>query len=204
MDLAIQILMGVSLAACAGMRAFLPILVVGALARTHHLELSPHFAFLARTDTLIVFGVATVLEFLGDKIIAVDHVLDAAGMVVRPVAGTLLATSLLTKLDPLTATVLGIVVGGGTALTIHSGKAAARYSLTAAAPLHAGMGNAATSLIEDLLVGVNLAMTVVAPIVAFIVTVGLIATAVWLLTHVVRLGKRGLASLRRGGAPPAA
>src|SRR3712207_3888395 len=107
MEIAVQCLMGVSLAACAGLRAWLPMLVAGLLSRAGYLPLHAQAAFLSRDDTLIVLGVATIIELLGDKISALDHLLDAAGTLLRPAAGTVLASSLFTKLDPMAAVVLG-------------------------------------------------------------------------------------------------
>lgn len=195
MELGIQILMGVSLAACAGLRAFLPLLVVGLMARADYLELLPQLAFLERTDALIVFGVATVMEFLGDKVIAVDHALDAFGTVARPVAGTVLASSMLRGIDPLAAVALGLVVGGGTAFTVHAGKMAARYKMSAFSPLHGGAGNALASLAEDVVSAAGLWITAVWPVAAFFLALLLLGVAVWLVVEGVKLGRRGLGFL---------
>ena len=56
-------------------------------------------------------------------------------------------------MDPLAATTLGLLAGGGTSLTIHAGKAALRAKSSMLAPLHAGTGNAALSLGEDFITG---------------------------------------------------
>src|SRR6185295_9362407 len=126
MEIVYQIMMGVSLAACAGFRAWLPLLVTGIMVRSGHLTVNESMAFLGSTPLLIIFGVASVLELLGDKIIAVDHFLDAIGTVARPVAGALLVSSAITKMDASTTVLLGLIVGGGTSLTVHAGKAIAR------------------------------------------------------------------------------
>src|SRR5215468_1366784 len=95
--------LAIALAACAGLRACLPIFLAGLLARLGWLELGPAFAFLKSDKALIVFGIATTLEFLGDKIPAVDHALDVIGTPLRPAAGALLASSVLgVSMDPLT------------------------------------------------------------------------------------------------------
>src|SRR5439155_14039876 len=116
---------------------------IGLLNRAGYLPLNEHFAFMARTDALIVFGVATVIELLGDKVIVLDHFLDAAGTVLRPAAGTVLASAVMTKMDPMAAVVLGLMIGGGTALTVHAGKTVLRYQSSALSFAHAGMGNTA-------------------------------------------------------------
>ena len=43
----------------------------------------------------MLFGLATLIEIVGDKIPAVDHALDALSTLLRPAAGALLASSAL-------------------------------------------------------------------------------------------------------------
>src|SRR5207249_10561296 len=82
-------------------------------------------------QALILFGVATVVEILGDKIPAVDHTLDALSTVLRPAAGSLLAASVLWRVpDPLTALALGVAVGAPTALVPHAAKSTLRATST--------------------------------------------------------------------------
>jgi hypothetical protein len=190
MALAAQLMMGVSLAACAGLRAWLPLFVVGLMARSGFLPLNPAFAFLGREDALIVFGTATVLELLGDKFIGVDHVLDAIGTFARPAAGAVLASSVLTQLDPLTAVVGGIAIGGATALTVHSGKALVRAKSTALSPLHGGAGNLAVSVGEDLAVGAGMWVIAHAPLLAFAIAALVIAGSLWLIVALAKTGAR--------------
>ena len=190
MTIALQMMLGVALAATAGLRAWLPLFVVGLLARLGQIDLNASFGFLSRTDALVIFGVATVLEFLGDKIVALDHFLDSLGTFIRPVAGTLLASSMLTSTEPLTATVLGMVTGGGAALTVHAGKALARLKATATLPLHGGTGNAAMSLTEDFISGAWLWIALMNPWVAFLIALAVLAVAFWLIVALWRSGKR--------------
>src|SRR5512145_2759755 len=109
---AVQIAMGLGLAASAGLRAFLPLLVAGVAGRLDLLPLSESFAWLGSTPALVVFGVAVVAEVLGDKIPVVDHFLDALHTLLKPIAGTVVAASVLTDLPPLPATVLSLITGG--------------------------------------------------------------------------------------------
>jgi hypothetical protein len=190
MTLPLQMMLGVALAASAGLRAWLPLFVVGLLARMGQMDLNPSFDFLSRTDALVVLGVATVVEFLGDKIVAVDHLLDSVGTFVRPVVGMLLASSMLVSTEPLAVTVLSIITGGGAALTVHTGKALARIKATATVPLHGGTANAALSLSEDFIVGAWLWIAVHNPWVAFLIALGVLAVAVWLIVALWRSGKK--------------
>lgn len=196
METAIQVMMGISLAACAGLRAWLPMLAIGLLAKTGHLSLNESFSFLARTDALIIFAVATVIECVGDKIIAVDHFLDAIGTLLRPVAGTILSSSVLIGMDPLTALVLGIIVGGGTSLTVHAGKTVARAKSSAVAFLHGGLANAAISIGEDIGAGVVLALAIFIPIVAFMIALIGLAVAIVLVIALIKTGTKLIDLLR--------
>lgn len=203
MELLVQLAMGLGLAACAGLRAWLPLLCLGLLTRAGYVELAPAFAFLGRTDMLIVFGVATVLELLGDKIVAVDNVLDAAGTVVRPLAGALLATSVVTHADPGLSLVLGLILGGGTAFTINAGKAAIRAKSTALAPVHGGTGNMALSVGEDLASLGGIGLSVWLPLVAAVFVLLALYLAVRLVRSALHHGRRFVALFRRPEAPKA-
>src|SRR5919201_375667 len=85
--------LAIGLAACAGLRAWLPLLLTGGLVRAGVLEIGPSFSFLATNRALILFGVASVVEIVADKVPAVVHALDVLGTVLRPVAATVLAAS---------------------------------------------------------------------------------------------------------------
>ena len=190
MTTGLQALMGVSLGACSGLRACLPLLILGLMARAGIVPISPSFALLTHGDTLVVLGIATTLEFLGDKVIVIDHLLDAVGTVARPLAGTILAAATLTHIDPKMALLLGLVVGGGSALSVHAGKAVTRAKATALAPLHGGIGNIGLSLCEDVVVAGGLWLAVHAPVVAFALSTLLISAALLMVYLGVKTGKK--------------
>lgn len=201
MEIAAQLMMAVSLAACAGLRAWLPVLGACILVRAGYITLNPAFSFIARDDVLIMLGVATILEVLGDKFIAVDHFLDAVGTVARPAAGTLLASSMLAGMRPVTALILGLIVGGGTALTVHASKAVFRAKCTALLPVHGGVGNAAVSGVEDCITVGGIFCIVHAPLISFVVIVFALAGCIWMLIHVWKAGRSLVAGLRKKPAP---
>jgi hypothetical protein len=154
--------MGIGLAACAGLRAWLPLLLAGLLARASILELGPSFHFIASTQALILFGVATLVEMIGDKVPAVDHTLDVLSTVLRPAAGSLLVASVMWRVhDPLTALALGVAVGAPTSLVPHAAKSALRAASTA---FTGGLANPVLSLVEDLAAVLIFVFTVVVPV----------------------------------------
>lgn len=170
-DIASALGLAIGLAACAGLRAWLPLLLAGILARTGWLALGPWFHFLQGNRALILFGVATLLELAGDKVPALDHALDAVSTLLRPAAGALLAASMLGRVsDPLTALVLGVAVGAPTALLPHAAKTGLRL---ASSSFSAGLANPVLSLLEDLLTLALFVITVVLPMLALLLVAGL-------------------------------
>jgi uncharacterized membrane protein len=132
MVIAWQVMMGVGLAASAGLRAFLPLLVVGVAGRFDLVTLGDRFTWMGSDAALIVFAIAVAIEVLGDKIPLVDHTLDVVGMFARPIAGALAAASPLTAMDPVTASVVGVILGASVAGGVHAAKATTRLFSTGA------------------------------------------------------------------------
>jgi hypothetical protein len=171
--------LAVALAASAGLRAWLPLLLAGGLARLGVLDVGPSFQFLASTKALVLFGVATAVELVGDKIPAVDHALDLVGTPLRPAAGALLAAAALgTVADPLTSLVLGTVVGAPSALVPHAAKSALRAASTATT---GGLANPLLSVLEDALSVVTFVLAVLVPLlVVALLGLTLLLAARWL------------------------
>lgn len=158
-----------SLAAAAGLRAFLPLLIAGVLSRAGIVSLGDGYQFVGSTPALVCFGIATALEIAGDKIPALDHALDVGGTVVRPVAGSLLAASVMWQVEePLWALGLGVIVGTPTALAPHAAKAATRTVSTA---LTAGIANPVLSTMEDVGAAAIAFLAVLVPTLTFLLLV---------------------------------
>jgi hypothetical protein len=170
----------VALAASAGLRAWLPLLLAGGLARVGVLDLGESFSFLSSNKALILFGVASVIELVGDKVPAVDHALDVIGTPLRPAAGALLAASVLgTVSDPLTALVLGTAVGAPSALVPHAAKTALR---TVSTTLTGGLANPILSFLEDVITVVTFILAILVPV----LVVALLAVTIYFVRRLVR------------------
>ena len=188
--LATQLAMGFALAACVGLRTFLPLLAAGLLARFGYVDLGDHFGWMEKTPALIVFGSAVAFEVLADKVPGLDHALHVVESFVKPVAGTLVAASLFTNLDPMTAVVLGLVGGGTIAGAVHVAKGTTRVASTA---LTGGLANPFLSVVDDVLAIGGLVLAFLAPIVAALIVIVVVIGALRLIM------KR-----RRPPAPPPA
>jgi hypothetical protein len=189
------VLLGLGLSASTGLNTFLPLLLLSAAARFHiaGVELGAKFEWLTSDAALIALIIACVLEIVGDKIPAVDHVLDSIGTVLRPLAGSLVAASALTGVDPKVAAILGIMIGAPTSFGLHALKAGTRVASTATT---FGCANPLISLMEDV---ISFALSVLAIFAPLIVPVALaiLEFVLWKLMTRVRRGSPPT-------APPAA
>jgi len=142
-------LLGLGLAASAGLKTFVPLLCLAVAARFQlfGFHLSGSFAWLQSTGALVALGVATIAELAADKIPVVDHLLSLVGTVVRPAAGALAAAAAFSHLDPTAAAIAGLIIGAPTALAVHSVQATTRVASTATT---AGLANPVLSIVEDI------------------------------------------------------
>ena len=167
MDFLFSLFLGASLAACAGIRAFLPLFVLGLASRlgflAHGFHLSEHCQWLASNPALICFGAATILEISADKFPAVDHALDMVAGVVRPGAGALSVLAALNTDNPLVAYTLAIVLGAGATFPVHAFKAASRAASTLTS---GGLLNPILSVVEDVFSLAGSVLAVILPVVA--------------------------------------
>jgi len=184
--LLLQIAAGIALAACTGLRAFLPLFATGIAARLGWVDLSGSFGWLASTPALVVFGVAVAVELLADKVPVLDHALDVLHTVLKPAAGAVLAASMLTHLTPLQAMVVGIAFGGGSAGLVHLAKAKLRLGSTL---LTLGIANPLLSLAEDAVALMGTAAAFLVPLLAAAVALcamTLLVLAVVIFAHRIR------------------
>lgn len=188
--LASQLSMGFALSATCGLRAFLPLFAASVLSHLGYFSLGDSFVWMSGVPAMVVFGSAVVFELVGDKFPAVDHALDAGGLVVKPAAATLLAASMFTHVDPLFAAVLGLVTGGVAAGGVHLVKTKTRL---ASSLLTMGFGNPVLSILEDLAAFVSIVLAVLLPLFAAMMILGLMGMAVALavLFRDHRISRRG-------------
>lgn len=191
---------GIGLAGAAGLNAYVPLILVGLLARfTSVVTLPAAWDWLSNEWLLGALALLLVIEVVADKIPAVDSVNDVIQTVVRPSAGGIVfgagsASQTFAVDDPsdflATERWLPIAVGVLIALGVHLLKSSARPLITIAT---LGIGGPVVSSLED---GASAGMTLLAlaaPIVALVaLVVGLVLA--------VRLWRRARARLRTTAA----
>lgn len=163
------------LSSAAGLNAYIPLLAVGLLARAGYLSLPQPYSLLATVPVLVVLAVFAVVDFVADKIPAVDHAAHIVGAFLNPVAGAIVfasQTRLMGNIHPAVALAAGFLVAGG----FHAARAAARPVATTAT---AGIANPVLSFAEDATSLTVSLLAVFAPILAILLLVLLVAGGVW-------------------------
>ena len=131
----------------AGINAYATLLVFGLVSRWQPAIFHDELArFFATTPVLIILAVLYLVEFVADKVPAVDHVWDVIHTIIRPAAGALVAWAAVSDRIPHGAVILAAVIAGGAALGSHATKAALRGASTLTT---GGLGNPVLSLLED-------------------------------------------------------
>lgn len=162
MELLTGILSAFGLSASAGLNAYIPLLVVGVLAHyTDLIKLNSPWDALANPWILILLGVLVIIEFLADKIPAVNHVNDILQTIIRPAAGAIVfaaSARVISDVHPVLALACGLLIAG----SVHVVKAAAlRPAVTATT---GGAANVPVSMAEDFIATLLSILAVVIPI----------------------------------------
>lgn len=179
MDVLTNILAAFGLSGSAGLNAYLPLLVVALSARfTDWIELKAPWDTLENGWVIAALAVLLGIEFFADKIPAVNHANDLIQTFVRPTAGAILfaaSTSVIAKVHPVLAMILGLLVAGG----VHLAKSAVVRPLVTATT--GGTANSVVSVVEDLIaVGISI-LAVVLPVLISALIVLATAFIIWWL-----------------------
>lgn len=166
METAFSLLIGIGLAAAAGFRVFVPLLLVGLAQHFELLPLAGGFEWMGSTPALIAFGAATFLEVLAYYVPWIDNLLDTVASPAAVLAGVVLTASVLTDTGPLTQWALAIVAGGGTA-GIFQGLTVGTRGLSAATT--GGLANPLVSTAEMGVSAVLSVLAIIVPVAAFVV-----------------------------------
>ncbi len=175
----IEFMLGISLSAAAGFRVFVPLLALSAAAVLGHVDLPANFDWIENPQALGLFAIACVLEIIGYSIPWADHLLDILATPAAIAAGTIVAASSTSNLNPLVQWTIALVVGGGTAgitkglLNILRGTS----TLTTG-----GLANPLFAAVELLIATLLSALAITVPLVAIgllIAILGGISYKVW-------------------------
>jgi hypothetical protein len=152
---------GIGLASIAGVRAYLPLVLVGIFARLGLFELPASFGVLDDWAVMGVLLVFALLESGLDKLPALDTILDVVQTPLRIVAGAILfAAALQEGLD--VGAIPELVAGGGIAGVVAVSKSVLRPPANVAS---AGVSAPFLSTFEDVVALVGGVLAVLVPLV---------------------------------------
>lgn len=174
MELMIALLVGIGLAAAAGLRIFLPLFGLALGSWLNYIPVQGDMVWLATPAAVVALGAATVLEIGGYYFPLVDHLLDTVAAPGAIIAGTLMTASLITGIDqPMLQWSLALIAGGGTAGIVQAGSMLARATSTATT---GGLGNPVVATGEWL---GSLALTLTAILAPLLIVLALAGLVLW-------------------------
>ncbi len=167
MVILVSLFLGTTLAAVAGLRAFMPLFLIGVLGRADLLgpvfSIGESFTWLTSDLAILTFGSATVVEVVVDKFPGADTLLDTVMTFVRPGAGAVSVFAVLSSQDPTLGYVAGFVLAAGATIPVHLGKGLLRLGSHAAT---AGVGSPVLSMAEDAGSAGAIILSILVPILA--------------------------------------
>jgi hypothetical protein len=188
MELLTGVFTAFGLSASAGLNAYIPLLLVGLIARyTDLMKLNSPWDTLASPWIILLLCVLVIIEMLADKVPAVNHINDVIQTFIRPAAGAVAfaaSANVITEVSPVLALASGLLVAGA----VHVAKAGAlRPAVTVTT---GGIGNVPVSIAEDI---VSTVLSILAIVVPILVGTILIVVAAFIVYWLYRRSNRHLA-----------
>ncbi|MEV4775108.1 DUF4126 domain-containing protein [Microbacterium sp. LWO13-1.2] len=184
----IEFIIGSSLAASAGLNAWMPLFLLGLADRLlPAMALPAGWSWLSSDVALWILGALLLLEIVADKIPALDSVNDIVQSIIRPAAGGIAfgagsGAQTVAVADPASFftdnTWVPVVVGIAIALVVHVVKATARVAANATT---GGLAAPVLSTAEDGASFLLAALAIIVPIAAGVALIALIIGVVVLL-----------------------
>ncbi|HBH12835.1 MAG: Uncharacterized protein XD91_1402 [Clostridiales bacterium 38_11] len=168
MELTLNILIGIGLAATCGFRIFIPLLVMGMANKVGYLELSQGFAWIGSYPALVIFGIATVVEIAAYFIPFVDNLLNTISVPFSIVAGIVVTAAVITDISPILKWTLAIIAGGGAASVTSLISNGAHNTSTF---FSAGIANPIVSVGETVISVIIAVLSILVPIVVVILII---------------------------------
>jgi hypothetical protein len=195
MESLIALATGLGLSTAAGLNAYLPLLTIGILSRFGLITLAEPFSLISHPLVLLIIAALAALDFVGDKVPAVDSALHAAGLIIAPIAGAILALAAqgnLAQIHPAVVALAGVVAAGGA----HLARSTVRPVVTAAT---VGTGNPVISMAEDGTALLLSVLAIVAPALAIILAVVLAVLLLRVFSGATRVWNERKDRVRSGG-----
>ncbi len=165
-----------------GINLYATVVTLGLLQKFSFVKLPGELSILSNGWVLGVAGVMYAVEFVADKIPAVDSAWDAVHTFIRVPAGAIMAATAFADFDP-TVKTIAMIVGGGVALGSHGLKATTRLAAnTSPEPV----SNIALSIGEDIFTFGSAILMVISPVAILVMVVLFIILLIWLIPKIYR------------------
>ena len=175
--------MAYALTAAVGVRAFITLALASLAMHFGYLHPAPAFKWMGSDGATAVLAGLAVVEFLAEKVPALDNAVHVLHFATKPVAAALLVGSIVPDNGTVNATTYVLMaLGGANAVGVHAAQATVRGASTLTT---GGIANPFISIVEDVAaIGgtiLSVALPFVAAIVALVLSVVaiLIARAIW-------------------------
>jgi uncharacterized membrane protein len=180
MELLTGIFTAFGLSASAGLNAYIPLLIVGALAhfKPEWIHLNSPWDTLANPWIVLLLCVLVIIEMIADKVPAVNHINDAIQTFIRPAAGAIAfaaSANVVTDVHPVLALAAGLLIAG----TVHVAKAGAVRPMVTATT--GGVGNVPVSIAEDVVSTVVSFLAILVPVLIGTLLIVLVAFLIYWL-----------------------
>ncbi len=170
-----------------GINLYATSLTLGLLQRFHLAQLPGDLGYLGHNWVLAASAILYAVQFVADKIPAVDSVWDLVHTFIRVPAGAILAAAAVAHFDP-KVRLLAMLMGGGIALSSHGAKTATRLAANISPE---PFSNVLLSLLGDALaVGGTLLLSVHPAVLIAVTTVAVILSIIairWIIRSFRRL-----------------
>ncbi len=183
-----------------GLRLYAVVFVTGLAGYLGWVQLPDGLHVLQSPVMLVASGVMLLVEFLADKVPALDSAWDAVHTLVRVPGGALLAAAVF-GVDQPTMAVIAALLGGTLAATSHVAKATTRTAVNTSPEPFSNIG---LSLLGDVTVPAALWLAWTHPWIFFgalAVVVALMITLIWVLGRFLLMLVRRVAGWLGGGRP---
>jgi uncharacterized membrane protein len=183
--------LGAGLAVLCGLRAFLPVAILGLFARLGWLA-SPvlkgtSFAFLQSSWLIGLLFALSLVEIVLDKAPALDRAPDVVAIPLRILAGAVVFGAALAP-ERMPAVIIGLVAGGLIAGVSHAAKSVIRPGAVATA----GAAHPYLSLMEDVAAAIGAVLVLLLPLLGIV----LVAALLFFVYRILRRRRRKYKGLR--------
>jgi hypothetical protein len=168
LEIVISICLGIGLAASAGFRIFIPLLMLSFAGYMGWIPLSADWEWAGSLTAIFALAAASIFELVAYFIPYIDNLLDTISIPLATVAGTLAMITVVGDLDPIYSWTLAIIAGGGTAATIATTTSTARAASTT---VTGGLGNPLISTFEAIFATILSVLSILTPFIAVIIVI---------------------------------